>query len=248
MEIRTACPECGKKFKIPKDYSKKKGRCPSCRALIDIESLKQIPQKSDFNNKHPVIYLTEKYSTSLSRYGADLQKIYKLIRNQLVHKKDYEEQKKILREQTFSPIIDEMSEFQKFELNPETRIELWKLVFTILPFSYPDKDESIVFNLYPRYEYATVICCGYVLSGYEDKQNIKKLIIKAVHGEINSKAMKNLIKKVVDSSFGEKFTNRSKTLLKETRDIPEIDGVNTHQIREDFNFGFSWISFHLPDL
>ncbi|MCP4727577.1 MAG: hypothetical protein GY863_21235 [bacterium] len=247
MEMKAVCPECGKKFKIPSDYSKKKGRCPSCKNLIEIKSLIDESAVNNFTHKHPLIYLTEKFTPSLTRYGNDLQKVYKLIRSQLVHKKDYEKQKTLLREQAFIPVIDEILKLPVFEFDQNTISKLWKIVFSIFPVKYPDKNPTVKFNLYPRYEYAALMCIGCVLSGYNDKIIKKKILIRAVHGEKNSKQMKNLISKVLEGNYKNEFIKRSRGLLEDIKCLSAGNDDDILQIKEDFNFGFSWISFHLPD-
>ncbi len=247
IDIRTVCPECGKRFKIPSGFTKKKGRCPACKKLIEINSLKKWKVNSTRQEVHPLLYITKKFTPALLRYAGDLQKVYKLIRSQLIHKKDYEKQKKLLREEAFLPIVDELNKLPAFDLNRNIIIELWKNILNILPVTYPDKDPSIKFNLYPRYEYAALACCSSVLSGLDDKTLTKKILKRAFHGEKNSKPMKNLIKKVLESDYREEFISRSILLLEEIRNIPEAESIDLNQLKEDFNFGFSWISFHIPD-
>ncbi len=132
-------------------------------------------KKKSHNEPHQLIKLTEKHADRLKQHGIDLQKIYALLRKQVIHKKDFEKQKTLLRRDTFSAIIDDILKLSDFTFSLEERIGLWYSVFELLPYSYPEKEQDAVFNIYPRYDYACIIGAAYVLGGYQNKL-LKKIL------------------------------------------------------------------------
>ncbi len=194
--------------------------------------------------------MIEKNGDDLKQYGSNLQKIYALLRERILHKKDFEKQKGLLRRDGFTQLIDDLLNMVDFMLPLETRIELWYIVFELLPYTYPEKDLDFAFNIYPRYELACIIGTGYVLGGYSNKRKKKNIIIKAVKGQRSTPEMKKLFQEIVSSDYREEFIQRTKALLEETRTIrgiaPKSEKRSSQQIEEDFNFGFSWIGFHVP--
>ncbi|KPK92645.1 hypothetical protein AMJ80_06450 [bacterium SM23_31] len=276
MSGNVRCPECGKLVRIPSNYTKEKGRCPSCNAVLDLKILSRrvqsetkVPQKDlparrktvDYHSEsHPLIQLTKKYGGNLKKYGIDLEVIYALIRKQVIHKKEFEEQKSQLRNKMLTPIIAEMIRLPDFSFSLQERIELWYVVFSFLPYAFPTeadqhppdegKDSEAVFNVYPRYEYAGLVSVAYVLSGYDNTEIKSEIIMKIITGERTTPEMKQLFQEILDSFYKGEFIKRTRKFLEETRQItkhvPEGEERTARQIEEDFNFGFSWIAFYLP--
>ena len=265
MLRRVRCPECGKLIRIPQDYNKERGRCPSCnvvlnlRALSKVQSELKVPQKNvlvrrktidSIPESHPLIQLTEKYAANLKKYGIDLQEIYTLIRKQVIHKKEFEKQKSLLRNKVFTPIITEIIQLPDFSFSLQERIELWYIIFDLLPYTFKGKDPDTVFNIYPRYEYAGILSVGYVLSGYDNAKVKQEILIKTMKGKRSTPKMKQLFQEILDSPYKDEFIRRTRQFLEETRQIskraPEGEERAARRIEEDFNFGFSWIAFHLP--
>jgi len=242
------CEQCGYLVRIPKNYTKSRGRCPKCKNVISLKTLgtakKNVSRISVPDDIHPLIFLTGKHRESLVQYGEDLQKIYTLIRNQYVHREEYEKQKLILKKQVFTPIIEDAARFRDFSWTLRERINLWQLVFTVLPYTYPGKDPEVVFNLYPRYDYAALVCLCYSLSGFDEYKTKLLILKKGVRGERNTPKMKELFMQVLSSDYGEEFETRIKTLHNDTRGISPLapHGLEREyrQTEEDFNYGFSW--------
>ena len=199
---------------------------------------------------HPLILLTEKYAAQLRKYGIDLKKIYALLREQLIHKKEFAKQKALLKKEVFKPIISEITRLSDFSFSLQERIELWYNVFGVLPYTFAEKDPEVIFNVYPRYEYAGIVSIGYVLSGYDDRALKQRIITKSVKGERTTTHMKALFNNVITSPYKDEFIRRTRHFLAETRQIvtsaPKGEKRAARQIEEDFNFGFSWVAFHLP--
>jgi hypothetical protein len=253
--IKIQCPECESTIRIPADFQGKRGRCPQCNVSIDIQLLLSnktsarihtIPEST----KSPLLALTQKYSSSLKQYGIDLQKIYELMRQRLLKRKEFKEQKTILRNQVFHPIIEELMLCKDISLSLEERIELWERVFGLLPYTYPDKTSGAVFNIYPRYEYACLIGLAHILSGYSNQEVKLQIIKKAIHGERTEPDMKALFARILKSPYRDEFVKRTKEFLESNRHITARSADKgereLRQIEEDFNFGTSWIAFHLP--
>jgi hypothetical protein len=207
-------------------------------------------KKKSRNELHQLIKLTEKHAGRLKQYGIDLQKIYALLRKQIIHKNDFKKQKTLLRRDTFSVIIDDLIQLSDFTFSLEARLMLWYSVFGLLPYTFPEKDQDVVFNIYPRYDYACIISVAYVLGGYQNKLLKKNIMIKALKGERSTPGMKKLFKDLLATPYRNKFVVRTKKFLDEIRsihkDTKQEDLRSLQQIEEDFNFGFSWIGFHLP--
>ncbi len=231
------------------------GKCPDCKGVLNLRKIlpgNVAPGKSRRitipHDIHPLVYLTGKYNKKLRQYGEDLQKIYALIRSQFVHREEYEKQKLILKKQIFTPIIDDAASLPDFSWNLQQRIDLWQLVLTLLPYTYPDKDPDAVFNLYPRYDYAALMCLSYALGGYENVKTKTLLMRKAVRGERSTPKMKQFFNEILKSDYGKEFQTRSEFLLSESNKtleyVPKDKERDYLQIEEDFNFGFSWAAFH----
>jgi len=228
-------------------------------ALSRVKSDLKIPQKNmlarrktvDFlPESHPLIQLTEKHGANLKKYGIDLQKIYTLIRKQIIHKKEFEKQKSLLRNKILTPIITEIIRLPDFSFSLQQRIELWYIIFDLLPYTFEGRDTDAVFNIYPRYEYAGIVSVGSVLSGYDDEKVKQEILMKTIRGKQSTPKMKELFQKILNSPYKNEFIRRTRQFLEETRQIskraPEGEEQAARQIEEDFNFGFSWIAFHLP--
>lgn len=254
--IRIECANCGYKMRIPHDYDKPKGRCPKCKNVIDIgrardrfsDSPESPPGKDD--GVHPAVYLTVKHLGSLKKYGEDLLKIYALIRQQFVNREEYEKQKLILRKQVFTPIIEDAAQVQDFDWKLQDRIDLWQLVFSILPYTYRGKDPDVIFHLYERYDYAAMISATWFLAGHPDTR-LKSLILrKTVRGERNTPKMKELFTRIIDSGYGQEFRRRIQLLNTETHTIansaPEGLERDYAQTQEDFSFGIGWALLNIP--
>jgi len=265
MSSKVRCPGCGKLIRIPRNYIRERGRCPSCNAVLDLTALSQaqseskIPQKNmlarrktidSIPESHPLIQLTEKYAANLRKYGIDLQKIYALIRKQIIHKKEFEKQKSLLRNKILTPIIAEIIRLPDFSFSLQERIELWYIIFDLLPYTFEGRDTDAVFNIYPRYEYAGIVSVGYVLSGYDNAEVKREILMKTIRGKQSTPKMKELFQEILNSPYKDEFIRRTRQFLEETRQIskraPEGEEQAARQIEEDFNFGFSWVAFHLP--
>ncbi|MFC1562318.1 hypothetical protein ACFL6I_09135 [candidate division KSB1 bacterium] len=263
--MRIQCSSCGETFRIPADYDRPKGRCPSCGSVIHIRLINADSNtgrkgKVKKNSKagtlaipddiHPLIFLTGKYKRKLKEYGDDLRKIYGLIRNQYIHKDEFEKQKSFLKKQVFGPIIEDAVLLPDFTFSIQDRIDLWQLVFLVLPHTYQGKDPEAVFNLYPRYDYAALVCLSYALANVRDIKRKKTILAKAVRGERNTPKMKQLFNELRSAGYGGEVIKRIKRTIEETRlitkEIPPGMERKFRQIEEDFNFGFSWAAFHLP--
>lgn len=259
------CPGCGNLISIPRNYNKERGKCPSCNAGLDLTALRQVksgtklPQKNaavrkktacSLSGSHLLIQLTEKYAENLKKYGIDLQKIYSLIRKQIVHKKEFEKQKSLLRNEIFTPLIKEIIQLPDFSFTLRERIELWYIIFDLLPYILKGKDPEAVFNIYPRYEYAGIVGIGYVLSGYDNAEVKREILLKTIRRKRTTQKMKQLFQEVLNSPYKDEFIRRTRQFLEETREIskraPAGEEHASHQIEEDFNFGFSWVAFYLP--
>jgi hypothetical protein len=254
--IRIRCPLCSSAIRIPVDYSGTRGRCPSCGGSLDVRSLiSEKSRNSDTSAIHAhsrrftLFGLTKKHSAALKQYGIDLQKIYTLMRQRMLKRKEYEEQKAILRRQVFTPIIDDAVKLSDAPFSPEDQIELWKMVFELLPYSYPEKDSDTVFNLYPRYELAGLTGLVYILGGYPNADVKREILIRAVNGDRNSPQMKSLFAQVRNSPYNESLIKRVQEFLENTRNISKsstnLSERALKQIEEDFNYGVSWTAFHV---
>ncbi|MFC1477002.1 hypothetical protein ACFL6L_00890 [candidate division KSB1 bacterium] len=259
FEKQIKCSYCGTIVKIPAHYSGTKGKCPSCKNKLDIAQAKVIrkPLKEKHISRlkiphdiHPLIFLIGKNKDKIAQYGKDLQVIYELIRKQFVHREEYEKQKLLLKKEVFLSIISDAVRLPDFTLELHDQIDLWQLVFTLLPYTYPDKDPDFVFYLYQRYDLAALVSMSYILAGFDDP-NMKALILrKAIRGERTTPKMKELFQEVITSPYGTEFTRRIRKVIDATREIsyqaPEGREREYRQIEEDFNFGISWAGFHLP--
>lgn len=263
MPEKYQCPECKKHFTVSAQYTKRKGKCPSCKAVLDLKSLKKYggdnsktgkkegKTKAQGKNTHPLITVTVKHASKLKKYGLDLQKVYALIRKQIVHKKEYEKQKTLLKKEAFSSIIEDIVKLPRFDISLHDRIELWYIVFDLLPYTKKYKATDVVYNVYPRYEYAGLIGLGYVLSGYSNTKAKRRICVKSIRGERTTPQMKELFQEVLDSTYRDEFIRKASAFLKDGRAVgknaPQGEERASSQIEEDFNFGFSWIAFHLPE-
>jgi len=261
MPEKMRCPKCEKFFEIPDKSEGKKWRCPYCKTVISVKPVNTVKKKQEKSSKiklssdtHPLIRVTGNHASRLKKYGQDLQKIYALIRKQMIHKKEYEKQKALLKKEAFAPIIDSLLEIPDTPFSLKERIELWYLIFDLLPYKIPDKmpenETGVVFNIYPRYEYAALVGLSYVLGGFSDNKIKKKICVKAVKGERSSSQMKELFKKITGSPYNKEFLKRAAGFIEDSGKInkiaPKGEELSSKQMEEDFNFGFSWIAFYLP--
>ena len=254
MPKKKRCTKCDKYFEIPERSKSSKWRCPYCKTIINLKPVKKkqekLPKINTRSAAHPLIQVTVNHASGLKKYGQDLQKIYALIRKQMIHKKEYNKQKGLLKKEAFAPIIDSLLEIPDKPFSLKHRIELWYLVFDLLPFKIPEKDTGVVLNIYPRYEYAGLVGLSYVLGGFDDIKVKKKICVKAVKGERSTSQMKELFQKVTDSPYKNEFFKRTTNFIKESGKIsktaPKGEEHSSKQMEEDFNFGFSWIAFYLP--
>ncbi len=250
MEIRVDCPSCGKKLKIPINIKNRKGRCPKCSIIFELQ-----PYGNDFKakiipkSKHILIKLTASHSDILTQYGNDIQKIYKLIRERHIHKKEYDEQKKILRNQAFTPIIEDILKLKALKFVREDRINLWKEVYKYLPHTLDKINPDVVLNLYPRYEYACVISLGYLFAGLSDYDMKRDIINFSLVGDRNSKKIKGMFQNILSHTSGIELNTKISDFLKEIRQVDPANYVgdpkDIEQMTEDFNYGASWIGFHI---
>lgn len=257
MPKKKRCPKCAKFFEIPDKSKGTKWRCPYCKAVLNLKPAKTVREKQEKQPKiklhsdtHPLIQVTGNHASRLKKYGQDLQKVYALIRKEMIHKKEYEKQKALLKKEAFAPIIDSLLEIPDTPFSLKKRIELWYLVFDLLPYKMPENDTGVVFNIYPRYEYAALVGLSYVLGGFEDKIVKKKICVKAVKGERSSSQMKELFQKITGSPYKKEFFERMTGFIEDSGKIskmaPKGEELSSKQMEEDFNFGFSWIAFYLP--
>lgn len=257
MPKKKRCPKCEKFFEIPDKSEATKWRCPYCKTVLRLKPAKTAKKKQEKSSKiklhsdtHPIIQVTVDHASRLKKYGQDLQKVYALIRKEIIHKKEYEKQKSLLKKETFAPIIDSLLEIPDSPFSLKERIELWYLVFDLLPFKIPENDTGVVFNIYPRYEYAALVGLSYVLGGFNDKKIKKKICVKAVKGERSSSQMKELFQNVTGSPYNKEFLKRTACFVEDSgkinKNAPKGEELSSKQMEEDFNFGFSWIAFYLP--
>jgi len=257
MPKKKRCPKCDKFFEVPDKSEGMKWRCPYCKLVINLKPAKSLKENkdkppiiNDNSDTHPLIQVTVNHASRLKKYGKDLQMVYALIRKQMIHKKEYEKQKGLLKKEVFAPIIESLLEIPDTPLSLNERIELWYLVFELLPYKMPENDTGIVFNIYPRYEYAALVGLSYVLGGFNDKKTKKTIYVKAVKGERTSAKMKKLFQKITGSPYKKEFSKRTAGFIKDSGKIckmaPKGEELSSKHIEEDFNFGFSWIAFYLP--
>lgn len=251
------CPKCNKFFEVSERSKSTKWRCPYCKTVLKLNSANSAKKKvdkppkiKDNSDTHPLIRVTAYHASRLKKYGKDLQKVYALMRKQMIHKKEFEKQKGLLKKEVFAPIIDSLLEIPDTPFLLKERIELWYLVFDLLPYKMPESNTGSVFNIYPRYEYAALVGLSSVLGGFTDNKTKKTIYVKAVKGERTSAKMKELFQKVTSSPYNKEFSKRTSGFIKDSGKIckmaPKGEELSSRQMEEDFNFGFSWIAFHLP--
>lgn len=241
MPIQITCPKCGKKLRLPDNFQKPKGICPKCNHVFKLS----IPKRLSVS-LYDVILM---HSNEISQYGKDLSKLYSMIKSQMIHKKEFEEQKQILRKILFSALIEKSINIGSFNLDERTFIEIWTLILELLPTKAENTPSNFISNIYPRYEFACFISLTYLLSEIKDRELANSILIEAIDKLKSNKSLKKNIEEIMNSKKNNNFIEKSKIYLTFIRNLNKTyennSNLNISQMSEDFGFGISWISFHI---
>lgn len=241
MSIQITCPKCGKKLRLPENFLKPKGICPKCNHTFKLEK-----QQNPSLSLYDIILLNSK---PISQYGKDLSKLYSMIKSQLVRKKEFDEQKQILRNNLFSDLIKKSININSFELNKDNFIALWKLVLELLPIKSDNVSSKFISNLYPRYEFACFISLSYLLCEVKNKELVTSILIDGINNLNSNSKIKDNLEKIIKSADNVTFIPKCNNYLEFVRNLNKTfagnSELNIKHMSEEFGFGISWIAFHI---
>lgn len=262
--MKIICHFCGKKLRVPQALKGRKGRCPACGTIINLEenvqripsaaqqiTPEQIDEAMAAIDSHPIVPVLKKYRPQFENYSNNLYQLYDLIRRGVIHKRTFQSKKMDLKRETFTECVTAINKMSDFSLTPLDKIVLWQHVYEFFPYYYHGQSKDVYFNLYPRYDMANIIGMAYVTRPLRNRKLSYALIGYKVELIDQRHTIDSLIRKIQIKSQYQEFARRTYQVVQENEMLLQaVKGRfkdDIEQVYENFGFGFNWISLHVDE-